>query len=131
MMMDLKQVAKEGQSLEDIRMEIENEINESLNRITHYQIGYETQLNKWNKLSANQQNLSSLMIELKNVQSVWKLQLKINLQINKLSKSYGFNQTDNDKNNNYNNDMFELCINIINDIDNMIKKTDNCIFKLK
>ncbi len=57
--------------------------------------GYEAQADKlqmkWNKLSQNQQSLSSLMRQLKQVQSIWKLQLKINLKINKLSKILGFN----------------------------------------
>ncbi len=90
--LDLSAVAKAGKRLDNIRQELENKISESYNRITHYQIGYEAQAQKlqmkWNKLSQNQQSLSSLMRQLKQVQSIWKLQLKINLKINKLSKIF-------------------------------------------
>ena len=79
----LSTVATEGKRLDNIRQELENRISESSNRITHYQIGYEAQVHslemEWNKLSQNQQSLSSLMRELKRVQSIWKLQLKINV----------------------------------------------------
>ena len=135
--LNLKEVAKQGQLLQDIKTEIENEINQSLDRINHYQIGYETQLNKWNKLSENQQSLSVVTIQLKNVQTIWKLQLKINLQINKLSKSFGFNNNEinqirNDNDDNDDNDkMIELCIKIINDIHLMIEKSDKCIIQIQ
>eukprot|EP01084_Bolivina_argentea_P150733 263210_1 len=136
--MNIPTVAKEGQKLDDIRLELQNKIDDSYIRITHYERGYETQLHKlkfkWKKLSQNQQNLSNLTKQLKNVQSIWKLQLNVNLQVNQLFKLFGFNQINNHdkkKREKTSDQMYDICVKIINDIRNMSEVSNNCIVQMQ
>lgn len=132
----LAETEKQGRQLESARLDIERQLNESYNRIAHPEIGFEAQLKKvrfeWNKLSQNQQSLSNLMKQLKNVQSIWKLQLKINLQINKLSKVHGFNGGSNKQRRHASKQSspLQLCVKIIKNIQNMIEQSDRAVVQI-
>ena len=131
----LPAVAKQGKILNDIRETLDEEINKSLDRINNSQTGYQGQLNrlqlKWGKLSENQQYLSNLMVQLKDVQSVWKMQLNINRKINKLSQ-FGFGQSSNPRphHQKVSLSIIGMCRQIIQDIHTMIHQSDRCIVQL-
>merc|ERR1712176_1275344 len=97
--LSLSNAAKQCRMLEDAQLNLEKQLDACCQSISVADVQLAKVQFEWNKMSKHQQSLSILMKQMKKVQSVWKLQLKINVQMKKLSTKYGFNSDDKQKKN--------------------------------